>query len=218
MPSATSVVARSYPDRIIGIDNQLPWHLGTDLKNFKSLTQGHAIIMGRKTYESIGRPLPNRMNIILSREVVDDTEDLKWAPNPEIALLLADFYSICLGKLEFFVIGGEHIYDILYKYINKIFLTDVFCGNINGDAKFDYDFDISEWYFKFEREYQISPVDDHPFRVSCLLRRKPVHRERSFKEFMKRGSEFEREWESFLSLQSQVDENAENGEKQLNLI
>lgn len=202
MPSAVSIVARSYPDRIIGIENRLPWHLGTDLKNFKALTQGHAIIMGRKTFESLGRPLPNRVNIVLSRSSIEDTEKVKWARDPETALLLADFYSICMGKNQFFVIGGENIYDIFDKYINKIFLTDVNSGPINGDAKFDFDLDSSEWYYKYEREFPRSPIDDFSFRISYLVRRKPEHRQRMITEFKTRNPLFEGNWDRLQRLHS----------------
>jgi dihydrofolate reductase len=195
MPSAVTVVARSYPDRIIGIENRLPWHLGTDLKNFKSLTQDHAIIMGRKTFESIGKPLPKRVNIVLSRERLEDTQNVKWAQNPETALLLADFYSICMGKSQFFVIGGENIYSIFDKYINSIFLTDVNTGNINGDAKFDYDFNSDEWYYKYEKEFSKSDIDDFSFRISYLVRRKPAHRQRFITEFKESNPLFEQRWD-----------------------
>lgn len=197
MPSAVSVVARSYPDRIIGIDNKLPWHLGTDLKNFKSLTQGHAIIMGRKTFESLGRPLPNRVNIVLSRDDVADTQNVKWARDPETALLLADFYSICMDKKQFFVIGGERIYSIFDRYINKLFLTDVFSGPINGDAKFDFEFPTDEWYYRYEKEFPKSDIDDFPFRISYIVRRKQVHRERMMTEFMHRDPRFESNWQKY---------------------
>jgi dihydrofolate reductase len=202
MPSAVSIVARSYPDRIIGIENRLPWHLGTDLKNFKALTQGHAIIMGRKTFESLGRPLPNRVNIVLSRSPIDDTDKVKWARDPETALLLADFYSICMGRNQFFVIGGENIYEIFDKYINKIFLTDVNSGPINGDAKFDFDFDASEWYYRYEREFPKSSVDDFSFRISYLVRRKPEHRQRMITEFKTRNPLFEGNWGKLQYLDS----------------
>lgn len=176
MPSATSLVARSYPDQIIGVENSLPWHLGTDLKHFKYRTQGHAIIMGRKTFESIGRPLPNRQNIILSRQPVDDNKNIRWARDPETALLLADQFSIINLKKEFFVIGGEEIYNLFDRFINTIFLTDVFSGPINGDAKFERSFDKREWWFRFEKEFPKSDIDDFPFRISCIVRRKPFHR------------------------------------------
>lgn len=176
MPSATSLVARSHPDKIIGIENTLPWHLGTDLKHFKHRTQGHAVIMGRKTFDSIGRPLPNRRSIVLSRRPIEDTKDVKWAPNPTTALLLADQFSIINMKKEFFVIGGEEIYNLFHKYINVIFLTDVNTGPINGDAKFELDFDKREWWFRFEKEFPKSEIDDFSFRISCIVRRKPFHR------------------------------------------
>jgi dihydrofolate reductase len=184
MPSATSIVARSYPDHIIGIENRLPWHLGTDLRLFKERTLDHAIIMGRKTLESIGRPLPNRVNIVLSRTEIAQKKNLVWAPDPRTALMLADYYSILRGKKEFFVIGGEQIYQIFDTYINKVFLTDVFCGNINGDAKFDVEFSSKEWWTPSEDEYKASDKDDFPFRITCWLRRKPNHRRRQKFEFL----------------------------------
>jgi len=176
MPWATSVVARSYPDKIIGIENTLPWHLGTDLKRFRKRTEGHAVVMGRKTFDSIGRPLPRRMNIVLSREKVADSANLKWADSPETAILLADNYSIINLKKQFFVIGGERIYELFNEYINKVFLTDVNCGNINGDAKFPYDFSREEWRYMSEEDFPKSDIDDHSFRITCLIKRKPRDR------------------------------------------
>ncbi|AXV15552.1 hypothetical protein CYG48_07485 [Neorhizobium sp. SOG26] len=217
MPSAVTVVARSYPDRIIGIENQLPWHLGTDLKNFKALTQDHAIIMGRKTFESIGKPLPRRVNIVLSREELEDTENLKWARNPETALLLADYYSICMAKNQFFVIGGENIYGIFSKYINGIFLTDVFTGPINGDAKFDYEFPPNEWSFRYEREFRKSDVDDFDFRISYLVRRKREHRQRFISEFKASNPIFEKRWDEMVNGVSPGKE-SEIEQQQLNFI
>jgi len=205
MPSATSIVARSYPDNIIGIENRLPWHLKTDLQLFKRRTSGHAIIMGRKTFESLGsRPLPNRTNIVLSRsEVKSDSRLVQWAKDPETALLLADVSSILSGNLQFFVIGGEQIYQIFEKYINQVYLTEVFCGNINGDAKFETDFEKdavgskSEWKRGFEDEYPKTDFDDFPFRITRFERRKPHHRYKSKEEFMGRQPEFDKYFELY---------------------
>lgn len=197
MPSATSIVARSYPDNIIGIENRLPWHLRTDLQMFKKRTQGHAVIMGRKTLESIGKPLPNRMNIVLSRtEIKSEHSNIRWASDPETALLLADVDSIFSGNLEFFIIGGEQIYKIFERFINQVFLTEVFCGHINGDAKFDTDFEKdavgpkSEWKRGAEDEYPKTEFDQYPFRVTRYERRKPTHRYKSKEEFMGRQPDF----------------------------
>jgi len=205
MPSATSVVARSYPDRIIGVDNQLPWHLRSDLKYFRKLTQNHAIIMGRKTYQSIGKPLPNRLNIVLSREKYEDSESLKWVSNPETALLIADQYCIVNGKKEFFVIGGEKIYQIFSRYVNKVFLTEVFTGPINGDAKFDFDFDNKEWRTGREKEIPKSEHDDFPFRITNFIRRKQFHRFKSRSEFMKNDKDFTVLWQEYEMLMSKTD-------------
>lgn len=175
MPSATSIVARSYPDHIIGIENRLPWHLGTDLRHFRKRTEGHAIIMGRRTFESIGRPLPRRQNIVLSRTKVDQVNGVKWAPNIETALLMADIYSICSFKTQFFVIGGENIYGEFKQFINKVYLTEVFT-RINGDAKFDWEFELVDWRPYKEKEFPASDADEYPFRITTFVRRLPQHR------------------------------------------
>jgi dihydrofolate reductase len=187
MPSATSIVARSYPDNVIGVENRLPWHLRTDLQLFKKRTVGHAIIMGRRTFESLGRPLPGRLNIVLSREPFPEQKNVQWAKDVSTALLMADIYAICHMQPQFFVIGGDRIYREFLDVINKVWLTEVFSGRINGDAKFEYEFSRDEWWFPYEKEFQASDQDDHPFRVTCWIRRKPVHRERFTEEF--RGSE-----------------------------
>lgn len=184
MPSATSIVARSYPDHIIGVDNRLPWHLRTDLKMFKARTSGHAIIMGRRTFESLGRPLPNRLNIVLSREEFPESKNVRWARDVSTALLIADIYAICNMQRQFFVIGGDRIYREFLGLINKIWLTDVFSGRINGDAKFDYEFTPAEWWSPYERDFQPAEGDDFPFRVTCWIRKKPHHRERSVDDFL----------------------------------
>src|SRR5690606_8016071 len=124
--------------------------------------------------------------------------NLKWADSPETALLLADFYSICMGKKEFFVIGGEKIYDLFDRFINKIFLTEVNTGPINGDAKFDYDFPSSEWYFRYEKEFSKSDADEYSFRISCLVRRRQEHRNRFIHEFRKSNPLFEGNWNEYV--------------------
>lgn len=203
MPSATSIVARSYPDKVIGIENRLPWHLGTDLKRFKERTVGHAIIMGRKTLESIGRPLPNRLNIVLSRSEISEQNNLRWAKDVSTALMYADFSCVYSGKKEFFVIGGEQIYSLFNIYINKIYLTEVFCGRINGDANFDVNFDFStksgkgEWINFKEEEFKRSDVDDFAFRIIEYRRRKPFHRYRMKEEFMGREPDFDKYFELY---------------------
>ncbi len=128
--------------------------------------------MGRRTYESIGRPLPNRLNIVLSRSQVAETKNLVWAKNPSDALMLADFHSILNGNKEFFVIGGEKIYGLFLPLVNKIFLTEVDCGPISGDAKFDVDFTSSVWWqAPNPMHFAVSDKDEFSFTVACYIRR-----------------------------------------------
>ncbi len=103
--------------------------------------------------------------------------------------------------MEFFIIGGEQIYKTFHTFLNRIFVTDVFCGPINGDAKFDVDFDAkeggerSEWLIKREDDYPKSDNDEFPFRVTEYRRRKPVHRYRVKEELMGRKPDMDLYWD-----------------------
>jgi dihydrofolate reductase len=145
LPSIAYIVARSTPGHVIGCDNKVPWKLRTDLRRFREVTSGHVIIMGRKTHESIGRTLPNRINVVISRRKGDSSPDLLWANDRESALFFADHFSIALGKSTIFVIGGEEIYKMFAPLFNKIYLTEVHAEEIAGDAFFDYKFDLRKW-------------------------------------------------------------------------
>lgn len=126
-----SIVVAHSLNQVIGIQNQLPWHLPADLKYFKQLTQGHCIVMGRKTFESIGKPLPNRENIILSRN-----ENFK--PEGTIAFqTIEEVLEYCKNKNEeIFIIGGEIIFNLLMPFANKIYRTLVHTEIEHGDAFF----------------------------------------------------------------------------------
>jgi dihydrofolate reductase len=184
LPSISYIVARSWPDSIIGRDNELPWHLRTDLRRFKGITLGHAIIMGRKTYRSIGRPLPGRVNIVLSRISEFDQKDsfwhsdettLVWAENRESALFFADVISISKGRSECFVIGGSEMYRVFQDLFNKIHLTEVLTGaalvRSLGDAIFDYKIDNRKWQTLENRNIPAGPNDDYPSTYTVLDRR-----------------------------------------------
>lgn len=175
LPAVTSLVARSAKTHVIGRENRLPWHLGTDLKRFKERTLGHVVIMGRKTYESIGRPLPKRVNIVLSRNALN-IEGILSVPNVENAIHLAENISIKLQRKEFFVIGGENIYNLFLPWINKVFLTEVHDAGVNGDAHFDVNFDETEWRLFRKDSFEASAADDHPFDMLCYIRNKSVQR------------------------------------------
>ena len=132
-----AIVAMSQ-NRVIGNNGTIPWHLPEDFKFFKTTTIGHAIVMGRKTYESIGKPLPGRENIILSR-TMSETPGVIIVRSPEDLLALEN-------SLNFFVIGGAEIYRLLLPHCTELFVTKV-PVTIEGDTffpEFESDFDTGE--------------------------------------------------------------------------
>jgi dihydrofolate reductase len=120
------IVAMS-DNRVIGNNNELIWKLSSDLKRFKELTTNNPVVMGRKTYESIGRPLPNRRNIIITRNLEYQVDDCEIVSSLEEALLLTN--SDC------FIIGGGEIYKQSLEIVDKIYLTLVH-KEFEGDTKF----------------------------------------------------------------------------------
>ncbi len=123
----------------IGQDNRLPWHLSTDLKRFKALTMGHHILMGRKTYESIGRPLPGRVNVIITRSPDYQAEGCLIAHSLREALSLAEL----AGESEAFVIGGGQIFAQALPLADRIYLTRV--HTLSEADVFFPEFDLKEW-------------------------------------------------------------------------
>lgn len=116
-------------NRVIGKDNQMPWHLPADLKHFKAVTMGKPIIMGRKTYESIGRPLPGRQNIVVSRDPEHSVEGCDSATSFEEALVLVK------NSDEVMVIGGGLLYQQTLPLANKLYLTFIDL-DVAGDTLF----------------------------------------------------------------------------------
>lgn len=124
-------------NRLIGNNNQLPWHLPADLAHFKQTTMGKPVLMGRKTYESIGRPLPGRLNIVLTRSPDLKIEGVEVAQSLEQAQALTD------DGQELMVIGGGTIYTMLLDKARRIYLTQV-DGEFEGDAWFPA-IDMEQW-------------------------------------------------------------------------
>ncbi|WP_082476609.1 dihydrofolate reductase [Methylobacterium sp. Leaf99] len=183
MPSISYIVARSSPGGVIGCENQLPWKLKTDMKFFRSVTQGNAVIMGRKTFESLGRPLPNRTNIILSTEKSGLADGTIWVNTPENALYIADLFSILGARTEIFVIGGAQIYKVFTSMFTKIYLTEVFHQFQGGDAFFRNKFDRREWDIVQENTYPASDQDEFPFRICVMEKKIKYTRNRDITEF-----------------------------------
>ncbi|MCU0338719.1 MAG: dihydrofolate reductase [Spirosomaceae bacterium] len=131
-----SLIVATAQNGVIGRGNQLIWHLPNDLKQFKRLTTGHPIIMGRKTFESIGKPLPNRTSIVISRNNIQTVGtghalSLRYVNSLENALEIARQ----TGTDEAFVIGGAEIYRLALPLAHKIYLTEV-KADFDGDAFF----------------------------------------------------------------------------------
>ncbi len=127
----------------IGLDNGLPWHLPEDLKNFKTLTMGKPIIMGRKTFESIGRALPGRTNIVVTRKRYWASCDVLVAHNFEQALSAAKADCLEDGKDELMIIGGEEIYRAAIPLATRMYITEIDI-DVAGDAFFPK-FDTNDW-------------------------------------------------------------------------
>lgn len=126
-----SLIVAVAQNGVIGLDNQLIWHLPNDLKQFKRLTTGHPIIMGRKTFESIGKPLPNRTSIVITRSTDWSFDDVVVVNSVEEAIEAARQ----TGMEEAFVIGGAEIYRLTLPIASKIYLTEV-KADFEGDAHF----------------------------------------------------------------------------------
>ncbi|MCU0469712.1 MAG: dihydrofolate reductase [Arcicella sp.] len=126
-----SLIVAVAENGVIGNNNQLIWHLPNDLKQFKRLTTGHCIIMGRKTFDSIGKPLPNRTSIIISRNADFKVIDCFTVDSLEKAISIAQEK----GETEAFIIGGAEIYRQTLPFVDKIYLTEVH-HSFEGDTFF----------------------------------------------------------------------------------
>ena len=132
-----SIIVAMAENGTIGRDNSLPWRLADDLRRFKSLTMGKVVLMGRKTYESIGRPLPGRTNLVLTR-------DPQWRAEGVVAVRsLGQALGCARDAEELVAIGGAEIYRLLMPFARRIYLTHVH-ADIPGDTFFP-DFDSTQW-------------------------------------------------------------------------
>ena len=132
-----SVIAAMSQNRVIGRDGSLPWHLPTDLARFKSITTGHTVIMGRKTFESVGKPLPNRRTIIITRNNDYQCADVFIAHSLDEAL------DHAAHEDEIFILGGETVYRIALPRADRLYLT-IIHATIEGDTYFP-NLDFDDW-------------------------------------------------------------------------
>jgi dihydrofolate reductase len=140
-----SLIVAFANNQVIGINNTLPWHLPEDLKRFRALTMGHHIIMGRKTYESLGRLLPGRVTVIVTRNKDYKVEGALIAHSLQAALVLA------AGDAEPFIIGGAELYQEGLKLATKLYITEVH-AEFAGDAFFP-EIDLSHWNLSEKKDH-----------------------------------------------------------------
>ena len=143
--SSLSLIVAHAKNHVIGLNNAMPWHLPEDLKRFRALTTGHHIIMGRKTYESLGRLLPGRTTIIVTRNKDFKVEGALIAHSLQAALML------CAGDNEPFLIGGAELYKDGLKYATKLYVTEVH-AEFAGDAFFS-EIDLSHWSLSEKKDH-----------------------------------------------------------------
>ncbi|WP_404973388.1 type 3 dihydrofolate reductase [Vibrio campbellii] len=154
-----SMIAAMADNRIIGKDNQMPWHLPADFAWFKRCTMGKPVVMGRKTYESIGRPLPGRLNIVISRDALLSIEGVTTVTSIEQALEIA-------GEVEeVMIIGGGAIYAACLPMANKLYVTHIE-AEIEGDTQFpDWGNEFKETY---SEAYQADEKNAYNMRFTVL--------------------------------------------------
>lgn len=148
-PRISMIAAVGAHDRALGKNNDLLWRLPEDLKRFKQLTTGHAIIMGRKTYESIGKPLPNRTNIVITRDPSYQAEGCIVVTSLDEAIVNARDVE----TEEIFIIGGGQIYEQGLEYADRLYLTLIDAPSVGADVFFP---DYSAFTKKISGEHGVS--------------------------------------------------------------
>jgi len=128
-----AIIVAAARNGVIGRNNALPWHLPEDLKYFRRVTMGKPVIMGRKTFESIGRPLPGRSNVVISRDPQFSSDGVSVVGSLDAALALASDIALIDGVDELVVIGGEQIYREALPRAQRLYLTEVH-ADVEGDA------------------------------------------------------------------------------------
>jgi dihydrofolate reductase len=151
-------------NNVIGIDNKLPWHLPEDLKYFKRVTMGKPMIMGRATYDSIGKPLPGRPNIIITRNKDYKPAGVTVVHSLEESLVVAQ-KLLPPGQDEVTIIGGEQIFALAFPRADRLYLTEV-DAEPKGDTFFPV-FNRNEWR-EVSRETH-EPCDKNPYRYSFVV-------------------------------------------------
>lgn len=162
-----SLIVAMSPARVIGREGDLPWRLSSDLQRFKRLTMGHHLIMGRTTYESIGRPLPGRTSLVLSRNEDFSIADpaVKVVGNLEQAQQVAE----SAGDTEAFVIGGGQIYQLALPHAERMYVTHVE-AEVDGDAWFP-EWNVTDWELISEESINADAKNEYSSMYRVYQRR-----------------------------------------------
>lgn len=163
-----SVIVAMAHNRVIGLNNQMPWHLPADLAWFKKNTLNKPVIMGRKTFESIGRPLPNRHNIVISRQIesIDNKiSNVSWVKSIDEAISLAQKQQ----PDEVFIIGGGNIYQQILPLIDFLYLTHI-DAELQGDTYFP-DYLSEQWQVIYQEDHQADEKNSYPYQFKILQRK-----------------------------------------------
>ena len=157
-----SLIAAMAADRVIGMENAMPWHLPADLAWFKRNTLNKPVIMGRKTFESIGRPLPGRLNIVISSQP-GSHDGVTWVTSPEEALSAAG------NAEEVMVMGGGRVYEQFLPKANRLYLTHI-DAEVEGDTHFP-DYEPDDWESTFSEFHDADEQNSHGYCFEILDRR-----------------------------------------------
>ncbi len=163
-----SVIVAMAHNRVIGLNNQMPWHLPADLAWFKKNTLNKPVIMGRKTFESIGRPLPNRHNIVISRQIEptdNKISNVSWVKSIDEAISLAQAQQ----PDEVFIIGGGNIYQQVLPLIDRLYLTHI-DAELQGDTYFP-DYLPEQWQVIYQEDHQADEKNSYPYQFKILQRK-----------------------------------------------
>ena len=162
-PAKLALIAAMAKNRVIGRDNTLPWRLSDDLKRFKALTLGHPIIMGRKTWDSLGRPLPGRENIVISRQT-----DLR-IEGAQVFSSLEAVLAHCAAQPIAFIIGGGQLYTQSLPLADTLYLTEV-DTQVDGDAYFP-EFDATQFHETACERHAADEKNEHNYSFIELNRK-----------------------------------------------
>ena len=163
--SRLAMIAAMAHDRVIGADNNMPWHMPADLKHFKRITLGKPIIMGRKTYDSIGKALPGRQNIVITRQQKLTLPDADVFCTIEQAIAHAQQNDAA----EVMIIGGGKLYQAMLPHVNRLYLTFIDLA-VAGDTYFPDYKQLGRWRTVSSESFAADDQNPHSYTFACLDR------------------------------------------------